>query len=55
MNGTPLSSFGTAYLDALDEYRSGDGANDKLLQLANAISTSNIGRWRLTLSSRGLA
>jgi hypothetical protein len=48
MNGTPLSSSRTAYLDALDEYRSGDGAKDKLLQLANAISTSNIRRWRLT-------
>ncbi|MAW86283.1 MAG: hypothetical protein CMJ42_07125 [Phyllobacteriaceae bacterium] len=43
-----MSSSGTAYLDALDEYRSGDGAKDKLLQLASAISTRNIRRWRLT-------
>lgn len=55
MNGTPLSNSGTAYLDALDEYRSGDGAKDKLLQLANAISTSNIRRWRLAEASPSLA
>jgi len=48
MNGTPISTSGTAYLDALDEYRSGDSGKDKLLRLANAISESNIRRWRLT-------
>ncbi|WP_421707514.1 NACHT domain-containing protein [Algihabitans sp.] len=48
MNGTPLSNSGTAYLDALDEFRSGDNGKDKLLQLANAISASDIRRWRLT-------
>lgn len=48
MTGTPLSSSVTAYLDALDEYRSGDNSKDKLLQLANAITESNINRWRLT-------
>jgi hypothetical protein len=48
MNGSPIGVSGTAYLDALDEYRSGDGGKDKLLRLANAISKSNIRRWRLT-------
>ena len=48
MNGTPLGVSGTAYLDALDEYRSGDSGKDKLLRLANAISKSNTRRWRLT-------
>lgn len=48
MNGSPIGASGTAYLDALDEYRSGDGGKDKLLGLANAISTSSIRRWRLT-------
>jgi hypothetical protein len=48
MTGTPLSDSGTVYLDALDEYRSGDSSKDKLLRLANAISASNIRRWRLT-------
>ncbi|MCR9088799.1 MAG: hypothetical protein NXH97_18890 [Rhodobacteraceae bacterium] len=48
MNGSPIGASGTAYLDALDEYRSGDGGKDKLLRLANAISKSNIRRWRLT-------
>lgn len=47
MNGSPIGT-GTAYLDALDEYRSGDGGKDKLMRLANAISKSNIRRWRLT-------
>lgn len=48
MNGSPIGVSGTAYLDALDEYRSGDGGKDKLHRLANAISKSNIRRWRLT-------
>ncbi len=48
MNGSPIGVSGTAYLDALDEYRSGDGGKDKLLRLANTISKSNIRRWRLT-------
>nr|WP_321982666.1 hypothetical protein [uncultured Cohaesibacter sp.] len=48
MNGYPMGESGTAYLDALDEYRSGDSGKDKLLQLANAISHINIRRWRLT-------
>jgi len=48
MNGSPIGESGTAYLDALDEYRSGDGGKDKLLRLANAISKCNMRRWRLT-------
>lgn len=48
MNGSPIGVSGTAYLDALDEYRSGDGGKDKLLRLANAISKSDIRRWRIT-------
>lgn len=48
MNGFPIGVSATAYLDALDEYRSGDGGKDKLLRLANEISRRNIPRWRLT-------
>ena len=48
MNGAPLSRSSTAYLDALDEYRSGGGGKDKILQLANAMSVNDIRRWRLT-------
>lgn len=48
MNGSPIGASGTAYLDALDEYRSGDGGKDKLLRLANQISKCNVRRWRLT-------
>jgi hypothetical protein len=48
MNGVAISSSATAYLDALDEYRAGDGGKDKLLQLATAISKSSVARWRLT-------
>lgn len=48
MNGSPIGESGTAYLDALDEYRSGDGSKDKLLRLTNALSESNVRRWRLT-------
>ncbi|MGR3272372.1 hypothetical protein [Thalassococcus profundi] len=48
MNGFPIGVSGTVYLDALDEYRSDDGGKDKLLRIASAISSRNIGRWRLT-------
>lgn len=48
MNGSLIGVSGTAYIDALDEYRSGDGSKDKLLRLANKISESNVHRWRLT-------
>ncbi len=47
MNGFLISASETAYIDALDEYRSGD-VKDKLLALTNAISKSRIRRWRLT-------
>lgn len=48
MSGLRLSGSSTAYVDALDEFRSGGSGKDKILQLATAISTSSIGRWRLT-------
>lgn len=48
MNGALITASSTAYLDALDEYRTGDNGKDKLLQLANAISKTGIARWRLT-------
>lgn len=48
MNGIPIASSSTAYLDALDEYRAGENGKDKLLQLANAITQSGVARWRLT-------
>ncbi|NZD50238.1 NACHT domain-containing protein [Rhizobium leguminosarum] len=48
MNGIPLATSSTAYLDALDEYRAGENGKDKLLQLANAIAQSGVARWRLT-------
>ncbi|MHC2303518.1 NACHT domain-containing protein [Rhizobium mongolense] len=48
MNGIPIASASTAYLDALDEYRAGENGKDKLLQLANAITQSGVRRWRLT-------
>ncbi|MDX0469244.1 NACHT domain-containing protein [Sinorhizobium medicae] len=48
MNGVPIASASTAYLDALDEYRAGENGKDKLLQLANTITQSGVRRWRLT-------
>ncbi len=48
MNDVDLEEGSTAYLDALDEYRSGENSKDKLAQLANAIAKSNVSRWRLT-------
>lgn len=48
MNGAPLPVAGTVYLDALDEYRTGENGKDKLLQLASALSDSKARRWRLT-------
>ncbi|RWC39820.1 hypothetical protein [Mesorhizobium sp.] len=48
MNGTPLPQSGTVYLDALDEYRSGENGKDKLVQLANALNAGKVARWRLT-------
>jgi hypothetical protein len=48
MSGVPLPAADTAYLDALDEYRTGENGKDKLLQLANTLSASKHHRWRLT-------
>jgi hypothetical protein len=48
MNGIPIASASTAYLDALDEYRAGENGKDKLIQLANTITQSGVRRWRLT-------
>ncbi|MCZ7888917.1 NACHT domain-containing protein [Agrobacterium salinitolerans] len=48
MNGIPIATSATAYLDALDEFRAGENGKDKLLQLANAITQSGVARWRLT-------
>jgi len=48
MAGASLSGERTAYLDALDEFRSGENGRDKLLQLAKSITQASIFRWRLT-------
>src|SRR4051794_19290126 len=48
MSGVPLPIGGTVYLDALDEYRTGENGKDKVLQLANILSASKNHRWRLT-------
>lgn len=48
MSGTPMPIGNTIYLDALDEYRTGENGKDKLLQLANALSVKKTPRWRLT-------
>lgn len=48
MNGVPLPVGETIYLDALDEYRTGENGKDKLLQLANTLSANKTRRWRLT-------
>lgn len=47
MNGAPLPIGETIYLDALDEYRTGENGKDKLLQLANTLSANKNRRWRL--------
>jgi hypothetical protein len=47
MNGTSLAGQSTAYLDALDEYRTTGDRKDKLHQLATAISAIPGLRWRL--------
>lgn len=48
MSGVSLSGSTTGYFDALDEYRTGEGGKDKLLQLGLVISNNKLGRWRLT-------
>lgn len=48
MAGTAKIGGHTAYLDALDEFRSGQDGRSKLLQLAKSITEAAISRWRLT-------
>ncbi|BCH67449.1 hypothetical protein RvVAT039_pl02820 (plasmid) [Agrobacterium vitis] len=48
MAGTSKIVGQTAYLDALDEFRSGEDGRNKLLQLAKSITEASISRWRLT-------
>lgn len=48
MNGVPLSGRSTVYLDALDEYRTGEDGKDKLLRLAASLIEASAVRWRLT-------
>lgn len=48
MAGTSKIVGQTAYLDALDEFRSGEDGRNKLLQLAKSITEASTSRWRLT-------
>lgn len=48
MNGKSLPAGGVVFLDALDEYRSGENRKDKLLQLASALADARVPKWRLT-------
>ncbi|RVI51049.1 hypothetical protein [Sinorhizobium meliloti] len=48
MAGTSKIVGQTAYLDALDEFQSGEDGRNKLLQLAKSITEASISRWRLT-------
>jgi hypothetical protein len=48
MNGIALSGQDTVFLDALDEYRTGNDGKDKLLQVANGLVTVGAKVWRLT-------
>lgn len=49
---TPLGD--TLFLDALEEYRIGEGGNERLAQLIKAIKDRGYGRWRLTCRSASL-
>lgn len=51
MTGTVVPSGATLYLDALDEYRTDGGAEDKAHTFANAILKHAPPRWRLTCRS----
>lgn len=51
MTGTDVPSDTTLYLDALDEYRTDGGAEDKAHTFANAILKHAPPRWRLTCRS----
>jgi hypothetical protein len=48
MTGTEPPSDATLFLDALDEYRTDGGVEDKAHLLATAIARHNRPRWRLT-------
>lgn len=48
MNGVSLAGNVTAYLDALDEYRSGGDRKDKVQQIGIAMAAAGLERWRLT-------
>jgi hypothetical protein len=51
MTGTAVQPDVTLFLDALDEYRTNGGAEDKVHTLANAIASCNPPSWRLTCRS----
>jgi hypothetical protein len=51
MTGTKAPLDATLFLDALDEYRTDGGAEDKVHTLANAIAGCDPLRWRLTCRS----
>jgi hypothetical protein len=51
MTGTKPQSDACLFLDALDEYRTDGGIEDKVHTLANAIAKCNPPRWRLTCRS----
>jgi hypothetical protein len=51
MTGTDAHSGTCLFLDALDEYRTDGGTEDKVHSLANAIIKCNPSRWRLTCRS----
>jgi hypothetical protein len=51
MTGTRAQPDATLFLDALDEYRTDGGAEDKIHTLANAIAGCDPPRWRMTCRS----
>ena len=51
MTGTKVQPDATLFLDALDEYRTDGGAEDKVHTLANAIAGCGPPRWRMTCRS----
>lgn len=44
----PAGMGGTAFIDALDEYRIEGVSSDRVDALATAIHTANVGRWRIS-------
>jgi hypothetical protein len=51
MTGTEMTPGACLFLDALDEYRTDGGTEDKVHTLANAIAKCNSPQWRLTCRS----